>query len=81
LFLNIREIHASWVYGNKVLKRLFGHKRGKATGRWRKLLNEELNKLSALHQIFGWSNQGLGWAGRVVCLSDKKHTQHFGLKT
>jgi hypothetical protein len=31
------------VFGNVVLRRIFGPKRGEATGEWRKLHNEELN--------------------------------------
>jgi regulator of protease activity HflC (stomatin/prohibitin superfamily) len=31
------------VYGNRVLKRIFGLERDELTGKWRKLLNEELN--------------------------------------
>jgi len=33
------------VYENRVLKRIFGHKREEGTGEWRKLHNEELNDL------------------------------------
>jgi hypothetical protein len=33
------------VFGNKVLRRIFGPKRDKVTGEWRKLHNEELNDL------------------------------------
>jgi hypothetical protein len=31
------------VFENRVLRRIFGPKRGEVTGEWRKLLNEELN--------------------------------------
>jgi hypothetical protein len=33
------------VFKNKVLRRIFGPKRIKATGEWRRLHNEELNAL------------------------------------
>ena len=33
------------VFENKVLRRIFGHKRDRVTGEWRKLHNEELNDL------------------------------------
>jgi hypothetical protein len=33
------------VFENRVLRRIFGSKRGKITGEWRKLHNEELNDL------------------------------------
>jgi hypothetical protein len=33
------------VFENRVLRRIFGPKRGEVTGDWRKLLNEELHNL------------------------------------
>jgi len=33
------------VFGNRLLRRLFGPKRDEVTGEWRKLHNEELNDL------------------------------------
>jgi len=33
------------VFENRVLRRIFGPKRDEVTGKWRKLLNEELNDL------------------------------------
>jgi hypothetical protein len=33
------------VFENMVLRRIFGPKRDEETGEWRKLQNEELNKL------------------------------------
>jgi len=33
------------VFENRVLRRIFGSKRDKVTGEWRKLHNEELNDL------------------------------------
>jgi len=33
------------VLENRMLRRRFGHKRDKVTGKWRKLYNEELNDL------------------------------------
>jgi hypothetical protein len=33
------------VFENRVLRRIFGHKRDEVTGEWRKLYNEELNDL------------------------------------
>jgi len=33
------------VFGNRVLRRIFGPKRDAVTGEWRKLYNEELNDL------------------------------------
>jgi hypothetical protein len=37
--------HRLRVFGNRVLRRIFGPKRDKVTGTWRRLHNEELNDL------------------------------------
>jgi len=39
------------VFENRLLRRVFGHKRDEVTGDWRKLHNEELNVLYP-HPIF-----------------------------
>jgi hypothetical protein len=39
------------VFENRVLRRVFGHKRNEATGEWRKLNNEELRDLYSLPNI------------------------------
>ena len=41
----MREEHRLRVFENRVLRRIFGPKRGEVTGEWRKLHNEELNDL------------------------------------
>ena len=43
--LTMREECRLTVLENKVLRRIFGPRRGKVTGEWRKLHNEELNDL------------------------------------
>jgi len=43
--LTLREERGLRVFENRVLRRIFGPKRGEVTGEWRKLLNEELNDL------------------------------------
>jgi hypothetical protein len=45
LSLTLREEHRLRVFENRVLRRIFGPKRGELTGGWRKLHNEELNNL------------------------------------
>jgi len=37
------------VFENRVLRRIFGHKRDEVTGEWRNLHNEELNDLYCSH--------------------------------
>jgi hypothetical protein len=39
------------VFENRVLRRIFGFKRGEVTGEWRKLHNEELNDLYSSNNI------------------------------
>jgi hypothetical protein len=41
--LTLREEHRLKVFENRVLRRIFGPKRDEVTGKWRKLLNEELH--------------------------------------
>jgi hypothetical protein len=41
----LREEHRLRVFENRVLRRIFGPKRDKVTGDWRKLHNEELHNL------------------------------------
>jgi hypothetical protein len=43
--LTLREEHRLWVLEKRVMRRIFGPKREKITGEWRKLHNEELNNL------------------------------------
>jgi hypothetical protein len=49
--LTLREERRLRVFENRVLRRLFGPKRDKVTGEWRKLHNEELNVLYSLPNI------------------------------
>ena len=43
--LTLREERRLRVFENRLLRRIFGHKRDEVTGEWRKLHNEELNDL------------------------------------
>ena len=43
--LTLREERRLSVFENRVLRRIFGPKRDKGIGEWRKLLNEELSDL------------------------------------
>jgi len=47
----LREKHRLRAFENRVLRRIFGPKRDKVTGEWRKLRNEELNYLYSCPSI------------------------------
>jgi hypothetical protein len=54
------------VFQNRVLGRIFGRKRDKVTGEWRKLHNEELNDLYSSHNIVQVIKlKIMRWAGHV----------------
>jgi hypothetical protein len=56
-----------WMFGNRVLRRLFGPKRDEVTGEWRKLHNEVLNDLySSPNIVRVIKSRRMGWAGHVT---------------
>jgi hypothetical protein len=46
-FLTLREEHRLGVFENRVLRRIFGPKRGGVTGEWKKLYIAELHNLNS----------------------------------
>ena len=55
------------MFANRVLRRIFGPKRNKLTGEWRKLHNEELNDLYSSPNIVRMiKSRRVGWAGHVA---------------
>jgi hypothetical protein len=53
------------VFENRVLSRIFGPKRDKVTGKWRRLHNEELNDLySSPNIIWVIHSIRMRWEGR-----------------
>jgi hypothetical protein len=64
------------VFENRVLRRIFGPKRGEATGAWRRLHNEELSDLdSSLNIIRVIKSRRMRWAGHVVRMGKREvHT-------
>jgi hypothetical protein len=57
------------VFENRVLKRIFGLKKGKITGEQNKLHNEELNDLhSSPTTIWVIKMRRMRWAGHVACM-------------
>ena len=61
------EEHRLRVFENRVLRRIFGPKRGGVTGEWRKLHNEELNGLySSPNIVRVIKSRRMRWAGHVT---------------
>jgi hypothetical protein len=59
------------VFENTVLRRLFGPKRDKVTGEWRKLYNKEFYILYSSHIIRKIKSRKMRWAGHVARMGDK----------
>jgi hypothetical protein len=58
---------------NRVVRRIFGHKRDEGTGKWRKLHNEELSDLySSPNNIWVIKSRRMRWAGHVVHLRERR---------
>jgi hypothetical protein len=61
------------VFESRVLRRVFGPKRGLVTGEWRKLHNEELNDLYSLPNIvLVVKSRRMRWAGHVVRMGEDR---------
>ena len=71
--LILREERRLRVFENRVLGRIFGHKRDEVTREWRKLHNEELNDLYCSPNIFRvikW--RIMRWAGHVARMGERR---------
>jgi hypothetical protein len=67
--LTLREKFRLRVFENRVLRRIFGLERDKATGEWRRLHNKELYALyfsPNISQVI--KARRLRWAGNVACM-------------
>jgi hypothetical protein len=61
------------VFENRVLRRVFRHKRDEVTGEWRKLHNEELNDLYSLPIIVRVvKSRRMRWAGHVARMVEER---------
>jgi hypothetical protein len=68
-----REERRLRVFENRVLRRVFGLKRGEVTGEWRKLHNEELNDLHSFPNIVRVvKSRRMRWAGHVARIAEER---------
>jgi hypothetical protein len=70
--LTLREKHRLRVFENRVLGRIFGHKRDEVTGEWRKLHSEELHIFYSTPNINRQiKSRRMRWAGHVARMGEE----------
>jgi hypothetical protein len=71
--LKLREEHRLKVFGNRVLRRIFGPKRDEVKSEWRKLCNKELHDLYSSPSIIRIiKSRRMRWAGHVALIREKR---------
>ena len=71
--LTLRKERRLRVFENRVLRRIFGPKRGEVRRKWRKLHNEELNDLySSPNIVRVIKSIRMRWAGHVARIGDRR---------
>ena len=61
------------MFGNRVLRRIFGPKKDEVTSEWRQLHNEEVNDLySSANTVRGITSRKMRWAGHVALMGDRR---------
>jgi len=68
----LREELSLRVFGNRVLRRIFGPKRDEVRGEWRKIHNEELYDLYSSPNIVRAIKSRMRWARYVARMREKK---------
>ena len=70
--LRLRKESKLRVFENRVLRGIFGARRGRVTGEWRRLHNENLYGLYTSPNIIRVSKSStVRWAGNVVRMGDR----------
>ena len=71
--LTLREERKLRVFENRVLSRIFGPRRDKVTGEWRRLHNEELNDMySSPNTVRVIKSGRMRWAGYVARMCEER---------
>jgi hypothetical protein len=72
--LTRREERKLIVFGNRMLRRIFGPKREEVARGWSRLHNEELHNLYASPNIVRVvKSRSVRWVGHVVCMEEMKN--------
>jgi hypothetical protein len=72
-YLTLSEEHRLRVFGNRVVRRIFGPKRNEVTGEWRKLHKEELHILCSSNIIRHIKSRRMNWAGYVARMEQERN--------
>jgi hypothetical protein len=71
--LTLREECRLRVFENRMLRRIFGLKRDKVTGEWRKLHNEELNDLYLSPNVIRViKSRRMGWVWHIAPMGERR---------
>jgi len=69
----LREERKLSVFGNMVLRRIFGPRRDEVTAEWRRLHNEELNDLySSPNIVRVIKSRRMSWAGHMTRMDEER---------
>jgi hypothetical protein len=72
--LTLREEHRLRLFENRMLRRIFGPKRDKVAGGWRKVHNEELHNLySSLNIVTMIKPKRMRWTGHIARMGEKRN--------
>jgi len=72
MYISLWEERKLRVFENMVLRRIFGLRRGKVMGEWRRLHNGELNDLYSSPNIVWVIKSKMRWAGHVAGMGEER---------